>query len=418
MLKVACASRPERFILDPMNQSPAVSAAAFTAAESPSASGSPDLLIDRLPVGIRSRYVDSINGLRMHVLEAGTDRADRPLLLLLHGFPELAFSWRYLMPGLAALGYRVVAPDLRGYGRTTGWDDRYAADLNAFRMLNLVRDVIGLMHALGHREAASVIGHDFGSPLAAWCATVRPELFRSVVLMSAPFGGPPPLPALAQAPRTGVDVHQALLEQARPRVHYQWYYATEPANADMLEAPQGLHDFLRAYYHVKSADAKGERPYRLPAWDAPSLSRLPTYYVMDAGQTMPQTVAPFMPGPAQVAACSWLPDADLAVYRSEYARTGFQGGLHWYRCNTSGQFVAEQQTWAGRRITIPSAYIAGAMDWGIQQKPGEFDRMRTLNCTRMLECELIEGAGHWVQQEQSDATLRVLQRFLKVAAPA
>lgn len=400
-----------------------------------------DALQRRLPEGIRSRFIEGINGLRMHVLEAGSDRADRPLLLLLHGFPELAFSWRYVMPGLAALGYRVVAPDLRGYGRTTGWDDRYEADLSAFRMLNLVRDVIGLMHALGHREAASVIGHDFGSPLAAWCATVRPELFRSVVLMSAPFGGPPPFPvSQASSPsadsttaqhggqgaqgradrpsqRPAVDVHQALLAQARPRVHYQWYYATPQANDDMMRAPQGLHDFLRAYYHVKSADAKGERPYRLPAWDADSLARLPTYYVMDAGQTMPQTVAPHRPTPAEVAACQWLPDDDLAVYAAEYARSGFQGGLHWYRCNTSGQFVAEQQTWAGRRITIPSAYIAGAMDWGIQQKPGEFDRMRTVNCTRMLECELIEGAGHWVQQEQPEATLRVLRRFLTVAAP-
>lgn len=402
----------------------------------------PDCLIDRLPEGIRSRFIEGVNGLRLHVLEAGSDRADRPLLILLHGFPELAFSWRYLMPGLAALGYRVVAPDLRGYGRTTGWDDRYEADLSAFRMLNLVRDVIGLMHALGHREAASVIGHDFGSPLAAWCATVRPELFRSVVLMSAPFGGPPPLrvsQAVGSSADSGIaqiasqsaqgrsgpprqpvaeDVHAALRALARPRLHYQWYYATPQANADMINAPQGLSDFLRAYYHVKSADAKDEGPYPLPAWDAQSLSLLPTYYVMDAGQTMPQTVAPHMPSQAEVSACQWLPDADLAVYAHEYGRTGFQGGLHWYRCNTSGQFVAEHQTWAGRRITIPSAYIAGAMDWGIHQKPGEFDRMRTVNCTRMLACELIAGAGHWVQQEQPDATLRVLNRFLAVAAPA
>ena len=376
-----------------------------------------DLLLARLPEGVRSRFIEGIQGMRMHVLEAGSDQPDRPLLLLLHGFPELAFSWRYLMPGLAAAGYRVIAPDLRGYGRTTGWDDRYEAELSDFRMLNLVRDVIGLMHALGHKEAASVIGHDFGSPLAAWCATLRPELFRSVVLMSAPFGGPPPLPAGAEA-RPGVDVHEAMLALPRPRLHYQWYYATPKANADMMQAPPGLSDFLRAYYHVKSADAGGERPYPLPAWDAESLARLPTYYVMDAGQTMPQTVAPHMPTPEQVQACQWLPEADLAVYAAEYARTGFQGGLHWYRCNTSGRFVAEHQTWAGRRITIPSAYIAGAMDWGIHQRPGEFDRMRNIQCTRMLECALLEGAGHWVQQEQHEATLQVLQRFLAVAAPA
>ena len=123
----------------------------------------------------------------------------------------------------------------------------------------------------------------------------------------------------------------------QPRRHYQWYYATPEANQDMLQAPQGLTDFLRAYYHVKSADAGGPRPHPLPAWDAPSLARLPHYYVMPAQATMPQAVAPDMPTPAQVANCAWLPDADLAVYVHEYRRTGFQGGLHWYRCNTSGR---------------------------------------------------------------------------------
>lgn len=381
-----------------------------------------DPLLARLPAGIRSRFIEGVNGLRMHVLEAGSDRPDRPLLVLLHGFPELAFSWRWVMPDLAAAGYRVVAPDLRGYGRTTGWDDRFEADLSAFRMLNLVRDVLGLVHALGHSQAAAVIGHDFGSPLAAWCATVRPEVFRSVVLMSAPFGGPPSLPVREAVPEhsspSTPDVHQALLALPAPRRHYQWYYSTAQANADMMQAPQGLSDFLRAYYHAKSADGAGERPRPLPAWDAPSLARLPGYYVMPAGLTMPQTVAPDMPSTDQVAACAWLPDADLAVYVNEYSRTGFQGGLHWYRCNTSGRFHAEQQTWSGRRIDIPSAYIAGAMDWGIHQRPGEFDRMRQVNCTRMLVCELIEGAGHWVQQEQAAETRSALLRFLGTAAPA
>ena len=146
-----------------------------------------DQLHARLPEGVRSRQIEGVNGLSMHILEALPAQAQAPLLLLLHGFPELAFSWRQLMPALAKAGYRVVAPDLRGYGRTTGWDARYEADLSAFRMFNLVRDVLGLVHALDHREVACVVGHDFGSPLAAWCATLRPEIFRSVVLISAPF---------------------------------------------------------------------------------------------------------------------------------------------------------------------------------------------------------------------------------------
>src|SRR4030081_1199349 len=147
-----------------------------------------------LPSGIRSRFVDNINGLRMHVLEAGFETKGRACVLLLHGFPELAYSWRKVMPALAAAGYHVIAPDQRGYGRTTGWDGNYDGDLNSFRLLNLVRDALGLVSALGYRFVDAVVGHDFGSSVAAWCALVRPDVFRSVVVMSAPFAGPPQLP--------------------------------------------------------------------------------------------------------------------------------------------------------------------------------------------------------------------------------
>src|SRR5438552_13789056 len=147
-----------------------------------------------LPSAIRSRFVEGINGLTMHVLEAGFETRGRPCLLLLHGFPELAYSWRKVMPALAEAGYHVIAPDQRGYGRTTGWDATYDGDLNSFRLLNLVRDALGLVSAIGYRSVAAVVGHDFGSPVAAYCAVLRPDVFRSVVLVSAPFGGPPLLP--------------------------------------------------------------------------------------------------------------------------------------------------------------------------------------------------------------------------------
>ena len=147
-----------------------------------------------LPPTIRSRYVENINGLRIHVLESGFETRGRPCLLLLHGFPELAFSWRKVMPALAQAGYHVIAPDQRGYGRTTGWDPNYDGDLNSFRLLNLVRDTLGLVSAFGYRHVDAVVGHDFGSSVAAWCALVRPDVFRSVALMSAPFAGPPSLP--------------------------------------------------------------------------------------------------------------------------------------------------------------------------------------------------------------------------------
>ena len=354
-----------------------------------------------LPAGIRARIISDINGLAMHVLEAG--EPDRPCVLLLHGFPELAYSWRKIMLPLAAAGFHVVAPDQRGYGRTTGWDASYDGDLRPFRLLNVARDALGLVVALGHRSVAAVIGHDFGSPVAAWCALVRPDLFRSVVMMSAPFSGPPALPAPAST-----DIHAALAKLPRPRKHYQWYYSTRPANADMHDCPQGLHDFLRAYYHYKSADWPGNNPFPLQSWSAEELGKLPTYYIMDRDQTMAQTVAPYLP----TAACQWLSDAELAVYTSEYARTGFQGGLNWYRCRTEGVDTAELQLFAGRTIDVPSLFIAGRSDWGLYQAPGAIERMQRAACTHMRGCHLIDGAGHWVQQEQPERVADLLLDFL------
>ncbi len=117
--------------------------------------------------GIRSRFVENINGLTMHVLEAGFEGRERPCVLLLHGFPEIAYSWRKVMLPIASAGFHVVAPDQRGYGRTTGWDGDYDGDVGSFRILNLVRDSLGLVPALGYRSVAAVVGHDFGSPVAA-----------------------------------------------------------------------------------------------------------------------------------------------------------------------------------------------------------------------------------------------------------
>jgi len=368
-----------------------------------------------LPQGIRARFVDGINGLSMHVLEAGFETPGRPCVLLLHGFPELAYSWRKLMLPLAEAGYHVVAPDQRGYGRTTGWHADYDDDLAPFRLLNLARDALGLVSALGYRSVAAVVGHDFGSPVAAWCALLRPDVFQSVALMSAPFAGPPALPfATDGAPPAAPvpDVHADLAALTRPRKHYQWYYSTRGANADMLKCTQGVHAFLRAYYHHKSADWAENRPYRLPTWSAAGLARLPTYYVMDRDRTMAETVAAEMPSAAAIAACRWLPEAELAVYSAEFARTGFQGGLQWYRCGTSGMQVAELQVFSGRTIDVPAMFIAGASDWGVYQRPGDFETMQTKACTRLESCHLLEGAGHWVQQEQAAETAALLVSFL------
>jgi pimeloyl-ACP methyl ester carboxylesterase len=368
-----------------------------------------------LPTGVRSRFVDGVNGLRMHILEAGT--AGRPLLLLLHGFPEIAYSWRKIMPALAEAGYRVVAPDQRGYGRTTGWSANYDDDLRPFRLLNAVRDAAGLVAALGYAQADAVIGHDFGASVAAWCALVRPDMFGSLALMSAPFEGPPALPfdtdGKPPATPAGSTIHEALAALPRPRKHYQWWYSTRPANAAMWHCKQGVHDFLRAYFHHKSADWKANKPHRLAGWTAEELAKMPTYYIMDLADDMATGVAREMPPAAEIAACEWLPEAELAVYAEEYRRNGFQGGLNWYRSRTGGAFEAELQLFSGRTIDVPSIFISGSSDWGVYQRPGAVERMQQSACTNMVGCHLLDGAGHWVQQEQAPRVGELLVEFLR-----
>ena len=370
-----------------------------------------------LPVGMRSRFVDKVNGLRVHVLETGYETPNRPVLLLLHGFPELAYSWRKVMVPLAEAGYHVLAPDLRGYGRTTGWSSDYDTDLTPFRMLNKVRDAIGLISAFGYRYIDAVIGHDFGSPLAAWCAVTRPDIFRSVVMMSAPFGGTSSIPFdtisnPTPEPISGPSIYDDLANLPRPRKHYQRYYNTRGANESMWHAEQGLSNFIRAYYHHKSADWKDNRPYRLAARTAVEWAKMPTYYIMDLNDNMAETVARVMPTTSEINANTWLTEAELEVYSTEYGRTSFQGGLNSYRMGASGIGNAEMQLYAGKTIDQPSMFISGASDWGTYQNPGSFERMQERTCTDMRSVHLVEGAGHWVQQEQASETSRLLLAFL------
>jgi len=239
--------------------------------------------------------------------------------------------------------------------------------------------------------------------------------------MSAPFAGPPTIPFNnGDTPQTagvksGRTIHDDLAALDPPRKHYHWYYSTRPADADMRHCPQGIHAFLRAYYHHKSADWKANRPHKLASWSASELAKLPTYYVMERDKTMAETVAPHMPSAAEIAACRWLAEAELGVYSAEYARIGFQGGLNWYRVRTSGKFDSEIEVFSGRTIDVPSCFISGKSDWGVYQVPGAVERMQTNACTRMVGCHLVEGAGHWVQQEQPEAVSRLLLEFLEGA---
>jgi len=229
--------------------------------------------------------------------------------------------------------------------------------------------------------------------------------------MSAPFGGTPEIGAASRD-----AVHADLAARDRPRKHYQRYSGARAANADMWRCPRGVHDFLRAYYHHKSADWAANRPFKLTGWTATELAKMPTYYIMDRDRNMAETVAAEMPTPAEIAANRWLTDAEMRVYSGEYERTGFQGGLQWYRTRIVGGLNQEQEIFAGRTIDVPSVFIAGASDWGVQQTPGAVERMREVACTRMAGVHLIPGAGHWVQQEQPEETVRLLLDFLRTEA--
>jgi pimeloyl-ACP methyl ester carboxylesterase len=142
---------------------------------------------------------------------------------------------------------------------------------------------------------------------------------------------------------------------------------------------------------------------------------MPTYYIMPRDLDMAATVAAEMPSAAEIAACRWLTEEELGVYSAEYARTGFQGGLNWYRARGGPRIAAEQQVFAGRTIDVPACFIAGKSDWGTYQRPGDLERMQRA-CTQMLACELVDGAGHWVQQEQPEAVSALLRKFLDPSA--
>ena len=371
---------------------------------------------ESLAPGIRSRFVNNNNGVRMHVLEAGFEDGTRPCVVFLHGFPEIGYTWRNQLLPLARAGFHAIAPDLRGIGRSTAVPVAYEDDLRPYCILNRVSDVLGLVRALGYRKVAAVVGHDWGGPVAAWCALTRPDVFQSVVLMSTPFDGPPTLPldtaSHPGAPAVDFDfdsIEKQLEALPHPRKHYRRYYATRAANEDMWHAPQGTHDLLRALFHFKSADWKGNKPFPLKSWAASELAKMPTYYIMDLHESVAATVAAHMPSSSQIGACRWMTEQDLDVYSGEYTRTGFQGGLNWYRIfGVSG----ELNSFSGRTIDVPSLYIAGGSEWGVYQSPGAFEAMQRHACTRLLGVHLVAGAGHSVAEEQPAAVNGLIIDFL------
>lgn len=365
-----------------------------------------------LPAGVRSRIVEDVNGLAMHVLEAG-ERGAAGSLLLLHGFPELAFCWRRLMPLLAAQGYHVVAPDQRGYGRTSAAPVSFEDPVEPYAALNLASDMVALVGRLGLAHVDAVVGHDFGSIVAGACALSRPDLFRRLALLGTPFPGAPMLGAVLGSAPFDDPIHVQLAALPEPRRHYWRYYVGPLANQEMWRCPQGVRAFLRGYYFQKSADWPGNHPHPLERWSAGELARMPPYYCMPADRTMAEVAWADMPTQEQAESCAWLSETDLDVVAGEFARTGFQGGLQWYRSAMNGAMARGLSLFAGRKVEVPVFFATGAADWATFQTPGALEMMRTGLARMPVAVHFVPGAGHWLQQEQPGALRDLLTPFLR-----
>lgn len=392
-----------------------------------------------LPSVIRQRYIDLTTeptcGLNIFILEAGDPT--KPLILLFHGYPELAYTWRKVLIPLASHGYHVVAPDSRGYGRTTGWDtSSYAhTNLSQFTQMQLVLDNIALMRALGHESAALVVGHDFGATAASGCALTRPDLFKAAVFISHVPTGSVKLPTLGydgtdanlsatneeHQPKSGAprdpDIHTSLARRERPLKHYQWYNSTPKAAKDWQEPRQGLRTFLRGYLHLKSHvwNRNNTNMGTLTGWTADQLARMPGYYIMPLDATMPQVVENDMQDEDISLTEAFVSDTDLDVYVQEFSRTGFQGMLNWYRSSTDPRNVNMQMAvFAGHKFQVPVTYIGGFTDWGNYQRPGALESLENgITATDYRGTRILDGAGHWPQVEVPDELCDVIVNFLK-----
>lgn len=320
---------------------------------------------------IRHRQI-TVGDLSMHVAEAG----EGPLVLLCHGFPECWFSWRHQLVALAEAGFHAVAPDMRGYGRTDA-----PADVEAYTIMHLVGDMVGLVDALGEKQAV-VVGHDWGSVVAWNAALLRPDRFRAVVGMSVPF-----FPRLPVRPTTMMKA------MAGERFFYILYFQ-EPGRAEAELDPRA-REMMRGMLYTASG-----------AIDREHLRRM---------MGLPKT-AKFLDGIVQPESLpAWLGEADLDVYVAEFERTGFRGGLNWYRnFDRNWELLAP---FADLRVRVPALFIGGSRDAVVTgpELTGESPAVQMLGsfCDDLRGKVLLEGAGHWNQQEDAAGTNAALLDFLR-----
>ena len=320
---------------------------------------------------IRHRQV-RVGELSMHIAEAGDAAA--PLVLLCHGFPECWYSWRYQLEALAAAGYYAVAPDMRGYGRTDA-----PPSIESYTLLHLVGDMTALLDTLGRRRAV-IVGHDWGAMVAWTAAQLRPDRFHAVVGMSVPF-----LPRLPIKPTTMMKA------MAGDRFFYVLYFQ-EPGKAEAELDPRA-RDMMRGMLFTASGSVD------------------PDHY---KNFSLPKT-AKFLEGmviPEKLPA--WLGEADLEVYVGEFERTGFRGGLNWYRnFDRNWELLAP---FGDLRITVPALFVGGLRDAVVTgpEFAGEGPAVKMMGsfCDDLRGKVLIEGAGHWNQQEAPAETDAALLEFL------
>ncbi|HTO69402.1 MAG TPA: alpha/beta hydrolase [Myxococcota bacterium] len=310
------------------------------------------------------------NGIELHVAEAG----EGPLVLLCHGFPESWYSWRHQLPALAAAGYRAVAPDMRGYGKSDA-----PKEIDRYTIFHLVGDMIGLVDALGARDF-TIVGHDWGSIVAWTAALIRPDRVRGVVGVSVPFFPRGPLPPTQMFKALAGDNFMYIL------------YFQEPGKAER-ELDRDPARTMRTLLYSASGSLPREALARAP---------LPK----TAGFLDAMVEPPKLP--------SWLSQADLDFYTAEFARAGFRGGLNWYRnFDRNWELLAP---FADSKVTVPSAFIGGLRDVVVTgpdgKEPGPMVQMLPSFCTDFRGSVFLPDAGHWTQQEEPAGTNKALLEFL------
>lgn len=387
--------------------------------------GKPPLPPLPLPEGITSRMVHLVGIQPFHILEINAleeEEYDLPpfrrLVLLLHGFPGLAFSWCRIMTRLAAAGFYVVAPDMRGCGRTPAF--RFLANGNGpthyqeYTPRMAVNELKSLVYALRYRQTVCVVGHGTGAMIAGYCGLMDEEMFASVLFLNRPFVQ---IPRILE--RATLDefterhpVHQELRQLGS--VHYALYFSSPRAAQHMQNPPRGLRNFLRGYYYLRSANNRLYQSVTIQQVSARAYRDfMPPFHILPLMRSMPQVVADINTvdnTTGEELTHAWLPDDDLDVYVSEYARTGFHDALRWFWYQVNPWDMVDMHPWAGVRSENSCGFLAGVGDWDITEDMGAIISMvRRRSAINCLYSRTVESARHWVHLEAPDSVVAAVQ---------